>query len=330
MPKVGDGTTDAASRVHDPDQEPGYKKVKETREADLSVVDKFRSALERRKKGGDGPADSETNELVSKGRKSPLDRIGESEPSDRPMAREAADAPKEKDALHDPGDAGGDTGGRAKAAERDPAAPDDPGGAVDADAPPAEADQTGAHSPDTSGHRPQADPLAQQWQKDPSQSAKFAQMVNEPQSREMSRDADRDDPADAARIAEATGMTPIVPPAGNTNIEVSDVNETEHSRAHELTDKLESEILKSVGALRVSISDNQTKEVTVVLAQDVLPDTSFTVSFGNKGVEVKFQTQTSEVADKIKRVRGRLQNRLRSRSGLEVTIPVVIGRQPQS
>lgn len=354
MPKLGDGTTDAVSRVHDADQEPGYKKVKETREVDPSDVDKFRSALEQRRKDGDAPADSETNELVSKVQKSLLDRMGDAGPGDRPKAQEAADAskdtPKDIDKLHDRDEADEDAVGEADDVRQDLAAPDDPGGAADADAPPAQADRAGAQTPDPSAHRPQADPSAQQRQNDPTPSAQYAQMMNDPQARsgfdgpgsehgsrvsasiraaervhETHRDADPDDPADAARIAEVTGMTPIAPAAGNANIEVSDVEETERSRAHELTDKLASEILNCVSALRVSTSDDQTKQVTVVLAQDVLPDTSFTVSFGHKGLEVKFQTKTPEVADKINRVRDRLENRLRGQGDLDVSIPIVTG-----
>ena len=356
MPKLGDGTTDAVNRVHDADQDPNYRKIKEPRPANRADVDMFRSTLEQGKKEGDGSAESKTDELASELQKSLLARVGKADPSDLRMAPETSKASKgntptskdevqDKDELDDRSESGEGAGAEIEAAASDSVASGD----ADPAAQPAQQDQTGSPAPDPSHHGPEANPSMQQSQNDPNQSAQLSQMMHGQQSqggfdkagvlhdhrgseavhaaeqlRKTKRDADKGDPADPPGNAAATQMKPIVQTLHNSNNEVSDAKKAERSRTEELN-KLADKLMSDVSQILVSMEDSGTKEVTVVLSPDVLPDTSFTVSFSNKGVEVKFQTKNGKVADKINDVRGSLEKRFRRTKGLEVTVPVVTG-----
>lgn len=355
MSKLGDGTTDAVSRVHDADQEPGYRKVEETRKADETDVNKFRSTLERRRRDGDSPTEGETNELVAKSQKSLLARIGDADPSDQPTARQTTDTPKddaselkdaleEKDKLRDSDETGNDVAGDVDTAGQDLAAPDASPADVDTNA----QEQTGSQATNPSDHQPQADAPPQQSQNNPAQSTQLAQM-NNPQAhsgfdktgdkhdhnpsesvhaaeqlRETSRKAHRGDPADVDGIAGAMGMTPAVQAAGHSSNEVSDAKEADRLRNEE-NNKLANKLLSDVSKILATFGDNKTQEVTVVLAPEVLPDTSFTVSLSNKGLEVKFKTKNSDVANKINDALEGLKDRLRGPNGLKVTVPKVSG-----
>ena len=347
---------DAVNRVHDADQAPNYRKIKETRPADPADAHKFRSTLEQRRREGDGSAESKTDKLASELQKSLVDRIGGADPSDLPMARETAkvskdDAPsltdmrQDKDDFEDGPEADEGVGDKTEAVTSESPAP----GEADTGAEPAQPDQMGASAPEASQPPPDANPSTPQPQNAPNLSAQLAQtMQGQPspggfdmagsrhdyqssesvsvveQLREKKRDADDIDPADPLGNAAAAQMAPMVRPSGDSDNEVSDAKEAERLRTKE-RDELRDKLLSDVSKILATFGDNKTQEVTVFLAPEVLPDTSFTVSLKNNQLEVKFHTKNGQVADKINDVRGDLEKRLRGPNGRKVTVPKVSG-----